>query len=148
MLFRSAERDANGGNNGGGNNQVRDPVDPGPQVDEEGMRKGKTLMVAGGVILGLGVGAGAGLGVGGAAMGNKATSDAPEVDVELRPDVLDSGRTGNVLAYTGLAVGGVGLITGVVLIALGAKKKKQARQMSLVPNLSPRNAGATFSLEF
>ena len=137
-----------GGNNQGGNNQVQDPVDPGPQVDEAGMRKGKTLMIVGGVVLGLGVGAGAGLGVGGAAMGSKAESDAPEVDVELRPDVLDRGRVGNTLAYTGLVVGGVGIITGVVLLAIGAKKKKQARQMSLVPTLSPRNAGATFSLEF
>lgn len=138
-----------GGNQGGGSQGGG--TDPGPVVDEEGMRKGKTLMLTGGVVLGVvGIGAGVGLGVTGAFMGNNANEQAPEVDVFDREALLERGRTGNTLAYTGLAVGAVGIITGATLLAIGAKKKKEASQprVSVIPSLSPRNAGAQIALEF
>lgn len=136
----------------GGDPADRDaPIPVGPQVDDEGMRKAKVLMGTGGALLGLGIIAG-GVGLLGAINGEQAAKDAQTVPAADRPDEIQKGNTGNLLAYTGAAAGGTFLIIGVVLIAMGAKKKKEAQSASLRPRIAPQltrtSAGATLSLEF
>jgi hypothetical protein len=72
--------------------------------------------------------------------------DIPSNDFSAREARFDRGRTGNLLAIAG-GVGGAVLIgTGVALLVVGLKKKKEAgaeegAQATLVPTLAPDGVG-------
>ena len=84
--------------------------------------------------------------------GSQANDDAETAAPLDRKEILESGRVGNALAYTGIAVGGIGLILGVTFVAMGAKKKKEAKTAALRPQVTPYlgrdGAGASLTLEF
>ena len=77
-------------------------------------------------MLGLGVVGGAVAGAG-MAMGSAATKDVEGTATgAARQDTINKGTTGNVLAYIGAGVGGVGLVVGP-LMGVAAKRKRRRR---------------------
>jgi hypothetical protein len=132
-LAAAAEADAGAGTGGGGEGGTDEPPKPKPT---------KPFFIAGGVLTGVGV---AGLAVGFAGMGigasaNSIGGDAQD-DPEARGDQFDRGRAGNVMAIVGSVAGGVLLVTGVALLGVAAKRKSDARKLSVTPALSPSFAG-------
>jgi len=87
---------------------------------------GRGLVIGGAVGLSLGI---AGLGLMGAGLGMGAgandLSDLDDDDIEGRREQFNRGRTGNTLAIAGGIVGGVGVIAGTILLAMGLKRRRQ-----------------------
>lgn len=117
------------------------------EQDDRRLAPGQGLMISGGVLTGLGA-AGLGLMVGGMVMGQGANdiSDIPSNDFTAREARFDRGRTGNLLAIVGGAGGAVLIGTGVALLVVGLKKKKEAggeeaAQARVVPNFGPDRVG-------
>jgi hypothetical protein len=54
----------------------------------------------------------------------------------------------NALAISGGVVGGLLVVTGAVLLAIGLKRKAAARKQALVPMLSPTFAGLSLRGSF
>lgn len=108
-------------------------ANPEPRPAEE-LPSGRTLLIAGGVLAGVGV---VGLGVGGAGMaigsGANDISELDPNDIDGRREQFDRGRLGNGLAIGGGIAGGVFLVTGVALLAVGAKREKARKGMALLP---------------
>lgn len=93
-------------------------------------RKPGTGLIAGGAaMLTIGVGGVAMIGAG-LAMGSARQREAESLVLpaeQLRLDELDrQGAQANLISYIGIAVAGVGLATGVALVVVGVKKRKQA----------------------
>jgi hypothetical protein len=112
------------------------PPSTGPDVVEK-PKPSKPLLIAGGVLTGVGV---AGLAVGFAGMGMGAAANdvsGVEDDPEKRGDQFSRGRSANVMAIVGSVAGGVLVVTGVALIGIGAKRKKDAKQMARRPMVVP-----------
>ncbi|MBL4686993.1 MAG: hypothetical protein JKY37_20525 [Nannocystaceae bacterium] len=111
---------------------ARPPGERGPQPaptdpsQDEPSAAGRGLVIGGAVTLALGA---AGLGIMGAglAIGSGANdlTDPAQDDIDGRGDQFDRGRTGNSLAIAGAVVGGVGVLTGAVLIGLGLTRKRK-----------------------
>ncbi|WP_157595176.1 hypothetical protein [Plesiocystis pacifica] len=93
------------------------------------MKPGTGMIIGGSAALALGVGGVAIVGVG-LAQGNAAQAEAESLDLPAEIDRLSeldaAGSRANNLALVGGIVGGVGLIAGATLVALGVKKRKQA----------------------
>lgn len=111
----------------------------------------KPMFIAGGAMLGLGA-AGAAVGITGALMGHAATDGvfdaAPEAE---RQNLINKGTTGNALAFVGIGVGSVGLITGVALIAVGVKRKRAGgatKDLSVAPIFGREQAGVQVGWRF
>lgn len=93
----------------------------------EAENDGGGLIVGGAVTAGLSL-AGFGVLAAGAVIATRAEEDyLAAMSDEERADAEQSGTTGNALTITGAIVGPVLLITGGVLIGLGAKKRKDAK---------------------
>ena len=101
----------------------------GDEEERAGMRPGTGLIAGGSAALVLGVG-GVALLATGLSMGSSAQREAESLSLPAELDrlaELDSkGSTGNVLAFVGGAVAGVGVAVGVALIVVGVKKRKAA----------------------
>ncbi len=123
---------------------------PGPEPGPtEPLPSGKPFMITGGVLAGLGL---VGLGVSGAgmAMGASANdiSDLDPDDIDGRREQFDRGRTGNTLAIAGGVAGGVFLVTGVALLAVGAKREKARRGVAVTPTFGRELVGVGVSGRF
>lgn len=134
-----------------------DPPPGDTQPDEpkpEGGPRWKGLAIGGGVALGLGVGLVV-MGAVGGVKGQKVEKDftakmcdpAAPMAGECS-DLSKQGKTMNSLAIAGGVVGGVLVITGGVLLALGLKRRSAARNQALVPVLSPTFAGLSLRGSF
>ena len=117
---------------------------------------GRTLIIAGSTFTGLGV-AGLGTFAAGLALGGGAEdiSDLPTNETDARGERYARGRLGNTLAYVGGISGGVLLVTGVALLAVGLKQRKagaaqseQAPSVTLAPMLGRERAGLALSGRF
>jgi hypothetical protein len=58
------------------------------------------------------------------------------------------GKTMNALAISGGVVGGLLVVTGAVMLAIGLKRKAAARKQALVPALSPSFVGLSLRGSF
>ena len=88
-------------------------------------KKGTGLLVTGGVLGAAGL-AGIGVGVAGMVTAARANSfDASQTPSERRAQIV-RGERGNVQALVGLVGGGALTVTGIVLVAVGAKKRKSS----------------------
>lgn len=108
---------------------------------------GRNLLVAGGVLAGLGVGSvimmAAGLG-----KANKAVSTF-ETDPGLRDQARADNQLGNTLGVAGGVAAGVFLTAGAVLMAIGAKKKKESsRRAAIAPLIDGEQFGAVLRARF
>lgn len=108
--------------------KATESAEPSPVDDEpERTRKPGTALIAGGAAaLTIGVGGlamiGAGMGIGGNAQKEAESLDLPAEQARL--DELDrKGAQANLITYVGIAVAGVGLASGIALIAVGVKKR-------------------------
>ncbi len=101
--------------------------EPEPEPEKKGVKPGTGMIIAGSVLTGVGV---AGLGVMGAGIGMGASAqnqvNDPLVYGTTFDEVDKKGKLGNTLAFVGLGVGVAGLASGVALLVLGVKKRKQA----------------------
>ena len=122
--------------------------EPLPPIDEN---PGRPLIITGAVVAGVGV-AGLGLMIGGLVGGASAQADwDAAVPGSAEQDTIGQrGRTMNILAGVGGAVGGVLIGTGVALLAIGLKRNADARNQNLmlVPSLGPGYAGVGLSGRF
>lgn len=123
------------------------PVEP----SGDGLRW-KGLAIGGGVALGLGVGFVV-MGAVGGVRGQKVEKDFLAKDCLDNPmgdcsDLEKTGKTMNALAISGGVVGGLLVVTGAVLLAIGLKRKAAARKQALVPMLSPTFAGLSLRGSF
>lgn len=112
---------------------------------------GRALIIAGSVSTGLGV-AGLGTFAAGLAIGGGAEdiSDLPTNELDARGERYARGRLGNTLAYVGGISGGVLLVTGVALLAVGLRQRKagagereqaSSASLKLAPMLGHERAG-------
>ncbi len=128
-------------------------------------RQSRIFTSSGAALTGLGVAGvalmGAGLGLGRAADGKIADLKAsklaegddwsvPCIDEACRESrrgaldpLLARGNAGNQLVIAGAVIGGTALATGVVLLVLGRKKQREARQVELSPTASRTGFGLT-----
>jgi tetratricopeptide (TPR) repeat protein len=124
---------------------------PKDTTPDEDAKSGKVLMITGGVIAGIGVAAG-GAAVAFLASGSGANdfTGIPEDDYAARMAQIDRGNRANTIAgiNTGFAL--ALLTTGVVLLAVGAKKSKKAKSSTatLTPYGGPGQAGMVLSGRF
>jgi len=102
-----------------------DDIEPEKKIvpEQVGPRKGTGMIAAGAVSLGVGVAALAVMGAG-MARSSKAESFAMEQTPGERRDQIERGNVGNAMAVGGAVAGSVLVITGAVLVAIGAKKRK------------------------
>jgi hypothetical protein len=87
-------------------------------------RRGIGIVSAGSVLLGAGIAGFAVMGVG-ASKAARANDFDPAQTPDQRREQIGEGRTGNALAVAGLVSGGVLLVSGVVLVAIGARRMKK-----------------------
>ncbi len=136
------------------------PPDPDPVEPEvEAPPNGKTLILVGAVLTGVGgaVGIGGGLGFGLAARSRSLSvedvADGNPDDLTFaEADALDAeGRRFETLQIVMAATGAAVAITGVALLAVGLKRKKQAAAgptATLVPTWTGRSAGLSLQGRF
>lgn len=101
-----------------------------PSEEPERRRKPGTGLIAGGAAaLTIGVGGiamlGAGMGMGAARQKEAEALDLPAEQAQLA-ELDRQGAQANLITYVGAAVAGVGLATGIALIVVGVKRRKQA----------------------
>jgi hypothetical protein len=111
-------------------------------------KKMNGIMIAG---IGLAAGSliGGGLAIAGAIRANAAEEefqDGPTRDDRLA--ARQKGESSNTMVIAGAAIGGALLVTGAVLIGVGAAKKKKQSSASIYPILGPQNAGLGLSARF
>lgn len=139
---------------GPGEDLPRDEDPKQPETDDGPRWKG--LAIGGGVALGLGVGMVV-VGAVGGVKGQKLEKDFSANPMNCDPadpmagecaDLAKKGKTMNSLAIAGGVVGGVLVVTGAVLLAIGLKRKSAARKQALVPVLSPSFVGLSLRGSF
>ena len=87
-------------------------------------------------------------------MGSAATNDIEGTATGAeRQDTINKGTTGNVLAYIGAGVGGVGLVVGAALMGVAAKRKKAEAgyaesTTAVAPFFTPQGGGVSASFRF
>lgn len=133
------------------------PKDDEPAKPETGDGpRWKGLAIGGGVALGLGVGMVV-VGAVGGVKGQKLEKDFSASPMNCDPadpmegecaDLAKKGKTMNSLAIAGGVVGGVLVVTGAVLLAIGLKRRAAARNQALVPVLSPSFVGLSLRGSF
>ncbi|HEY0133670.1 MAG TPA: hypothetical protein VGB85_06305, partial [Nannocystis sp.] len=132
--------------------QTTPPARPAPSTDHDGRRE----RIAGGVALGLGVTGVALLltGVGldrranarGHALCREAMTGCTAYGSQLR-DIEVLGRRGDTLLGVGAVLGGLGLVSGAVLMAIGLRRRDASR-VSWAPRITPSSAGLALSGRF
>lgn len=132
--------------------QVEGPDEEPPPKDEEERPpetdgpRWKGLAIGGGVALGLGVGMVV-VGAVGGVKGQKVEKDFAAMGCDINAlmgecvDLEKQGKSMNSLAIAGGVVGGVLVVTGAVLLAVGLKRRSAARKQALVPALGPGFVG-------
>lgn len=132
-----------------------EPPPPTP-VDSPPRDRSKPLMIAGGALAGVGAALALGGGIGFGVLAKRRSDDLDEIQDGGNPqgstfpeaqDLEREGKRFEALQVTFAAVGAAVAITGAALLALGAKRRKQAStaaRMHVVPGLGARSAG--FSL--
>jgi hypothetical protein len=121
-------------------------------VKDDTPHEGRPLIISGAVLMGLGLG-GVGLGAGAMASAEAAnTFDDSALDItddalDERHAQIDRGRLMNTLTYVGFAAGGALLVTGAVLVAVGAKRRTD-RRAALLPGVGPNRAGLVLQGRF
>jgi hypothetical protein len=107
----------------------------------------RPLFVAGAFFVGVGVAGGVGISVAGLSMARRAQTewnDGPSM--ADRESARSKGTTGNTLLIVGGAAGGALVVTGLVLLGVGANKRKASTAFS--PMLGPGLAGLTIEGRF
>ncbi len=137
-----------------GRAEQTDPEDEGRPERER--KPGTGLLVGGAVALSLGIGGvamiGAGVGIGSARQREAEGLALPAEQDRL--DVLDrQGAQANVITYAGIGVAAVGIATGIALIVVGSKRRKQganerASALRAGPWIGQRGAGLTIGGRF
>ncbi len=115
----------------------------------------RPMYIAGGVVTGLGL-AGLVVMTAGLAIGARANdlTDLAPTDIEGRRAQFDRGRAGNAMAIAGGAVGGVGMVVGVALLAVGAARAKARKErqpwaaVRVAPAVGPRRGGLVLTGRF
>ncbi len=105
-------------------------------------------LMLGGIVLMASSAAGVGLAVGGvlrARAAEREFEDGPTVNERLA--ARDKGSSSNVMIAVGVAAAGALLVTGAILVGVGATRQKR-RRVALVPFGSPTFAGARFDGRF
>lgn len=116
--------------------------------DEPTKKAGTGLLVTGGVLTGLGLG-GIGVGVAGMLIARRADVFDPKQAPDARREQMTRGENANVMAVTGLAAGGALAVTGVVLLAVGAKRRRTSTpRTAFAPAVSPGFTGITAVTRF
>lgn len=107
----------------------------------------RALIASGAALLVVGAG-GLAMMTAGLVMGSRANdiSDIDDGAIDERRDQFRRGRTGNSLAIAGGVLGGVFLVTGAVLLALGATERRRALAFS--PTFGRGHAGLAMRLRF
>ncbi|HWB79633.1 MAG TPA: hypothetical protein VG755_31940 [Nannocystaceae bacterium] len=114
------------------------------QTDERKRKPGTGLIAGGAIALGVGVAALAVMGAG-MARAHAAEDFSPTQTPDERRAQIGRGIAGNDMAIAGAIAGGVAVITGAVLVGLGAKKRRAA---AITPTASRRGAGLSISVRF
>jgi hypothetical protein len=135
---------------------VEGPEEPPPgegSVDRSGDGpRWKGLAIGGGVALGVGVGFVV-MGAVGGVRGQKIEEEFLDMDCIDNPmgecsSLEKSGKSMNALAISGGVVGGLLVVTGAVMLAIGLKRKAAARKQALVPAVSPTFVGLSLRGSF
>ncbi len=117
-----------------------------PQLADEPTRpRGTGLLAGGSVALAAGI---AGVVVGALGMRNAAaanTFDAEQTPAQRRAQMVD-GERGNVTAVVGLSAGGALLVTGITMLAVGARRRGRSLQIS--PQATARHVGVSVGGRF
>lgn len=115
---------------------------------DDRVRDGRRLVIAGATVGALGV-AGIGLMTAGLVIGQQANdiSDLDPGDAAGRREQFDRGRTGNVLAIVGGAVGGALLAASATMLAIGLSRRTSATT-AVAPVVGPGFAGGTVRASF
>lgn len=128
------------------------PVEETPPDDgKDDKSPGKALIISGAVVAGLGVATGAAA-IGTAIAGDRANdfSGLDPEDYDGRLQQIDRGENMNTVAVANAIAGGVLIIGGVVLLAIGVKKKNAAggKTATLAPSFGRSQAGLVLSGRF
>ena len=125
------------------------PPPEAPAEEKQGMKPGTGMMIGGATALTLGLG-GIAIGAVGIVQGRNAQDDVedPNVMGAALQDADRRGKNANIMAYTGFAVGAVGIGVGAALLALGAKKRKEAGQESASAMVVPTSNGLLITGRF
>jgi tetratricopeptide (TPR) repeat protein len=115
--------------------------DPTDRPDARPDPRARVLVITGATLAGAGV-AGLGVMAGGLVLGARADGDVPEA-LDDRRDQFARGRTGNLMAYVGGAVGGALVVAGATLLGLGIHR---SRTIALGPG--PGQAGLALRARF
>lgn len=127
-----------------------DDIEPEKTIvpEQVGPRKGTGLIAGGAVALGVGVAALAVMGAG-MAKAKGAETFAMDQTPGDRREQIERGNVGNAMAVGGAVAGGVLLVTGAVLVAIGAKKRKNdPPRTSLSGAFGRRMVGVNVSVRF
>jgi hypothetical protein len=127
-----------------------DDLEPETRVDDDprGRRPGTGLIASGAIVLGVGLGALTVMAVGMARAKQAETFEAEQTPNERR-DQIGRGLSGNAMAAAGAAVGATAVVAGVVLVAVGAKRRRaDAKRVSFTPTAGPRGGGASIKVRF
>jgi hypothetical protein len=125
-----------------------DPADDDDARDRVAARRRATALLASGATLGaLGI-VGLAVMTGGLVMGRRANDidDLADDDISGRRDRFARGRGGNTMAIVGGALGGVLVVSGAVLLGIGASARRKTVAWS--PALAPGFAGAALRMRF
>jgi hypothetical protein len=114
------------------------------QTVEKKRKPGTGLIAGGAVALGIGVAALAVMGAG-MARAHAAEDFSPTQSPNERREQIGRGLSGNDMAIAGAVAGGVLVVTGAVLVALGAKKLRKA---AITPTAMRRGAGVSLTVRF
>jgi len=111
------------------------------EADRPDPNAGRGLIIGGAAMTGLGVASSA-IWIAGVAIGSRATGEVEDSvlpsDEEARIESIGSGKTANTLVVAGAVVSGVLVTTGVALLVVGLKKRKNARsRLACAPSVSP-----------
>lgn len=122
-------------------------VQSSPPIDR---KSGRTTMIAGAVVAGVGVGALAG----GVACGVLAKQNADALTRAgqmMQPfdsNKQSAGKTEQAAEIALLAVGGVAVVTGVVLVLVGRSHARRAARAQIAPTVGPHAFGAAAMVQF
>jgi tetratricopeptide (TPR) repeat protein len=122
-----------------------------PVVDRPPDKRWRGLTISGAVLTGVGACLGGGM-VAGLVLGERANDKVSNLETldeeEERMDEYDRGLLYNKLAIGMGVAGGVVLVTGVALLAVGQARKRRSRRVALMPVLGPHTLGGAATLRF